>query len=223
MTLSENLKWDEHLWRNKQNMVRSIQVKTAMLKILKPFVPSSILFNVGQAMVNSTILYGAPVWGATSKTNKNKIQSAQIRAARTITGTWNTKEKKSHRQDVLNQVGWLNVDQIINSSTLNLLKQTISNKTTHGMSKLFKVTQPQHSSRTNSLRVDHKGHPEKYNSSFSTNAPILFNNLNQELKNPNQTTKQFKTALRKVSNQMYKLEEHYHTQSKGDKLQSSLT
>ena len=76
------------------------------------------------------------------------------------------------------------------------------------MSKLFKVTQPQHNSRTSSLRVDHKGHPKKYNSSFSTNAPILFNNLNQELKNPNKTTKQFKTALRKVSNQMYKLEEH---------------
>ena len=84
VTLSSNLKFDTHLWAGKKSIVQSINSKIALIKTIKPFVSQESLSQVRASLVNSTILYAAPVWGATSARNIDKIQSAQIHAARVI-------------------------------------------------------------------------------------------------------------------------------------------
>ena len=195
-TLSDDMKWDEHLWKGKQCMNRSIRIKASLIRTIKPYVSLKTLGQVGGAMINSTIMYAAPLWGATTASNINKVQAAQVKAARIITGCWNTKDKPSHRQDVLDQLNWPNVRQIIHSATLNLLKASIESKSSEGMNSLFKVTLPNNKTRNKSIRVDHNGSLSKGCSSFSSNATTMYNNLAQVMKNPGYTIKKFKKELK---------------------------
>ena len=208
MTLNQDLKWDSHLWKGSGHMARSIQVKSSLIKVIKPFIPEKMLFRVGQALINSTILYAAPIWGATTEENRNRVQAAQTRAARIATGEWNRKGKKSHRQQLLDRIGWLNVNQLIATSTLNLLKKSTHNETSFGLKKLFKITQTKANTRHKGLRINHHGHPNKANKSFATNSVIMFNELKPKLRNPQLTSKQFKMKLRMTNKETNRLTEH---------------
>ena len=104
----------------------------ALLKTVKPFVSKEALANVGSALINSTILYGAPIWGNTTQSNIDRVQKVQMKAARLIDGKgWNRKTSKSHRQDLLNDLKWPNVNQIITTSILNLTKMAIEKKSSN--------------------------------------------------------------------------------------------
>ena len=59
---------------------------------------------MGNAIINSTIQYGAAIWGATTDQNVNKIQAAQIRAARILTKKWKKKDDGIHRQQILDSI-----------------------------------------------------------------------------------------------------------------------
>ena len=196
LTISEDLKWDEHLWKGKGSVLRSIKTKTSLVRTLRPFINQQLLGQVGGAMINSTILYGAPLWGATTSHNKQIIQVAQTKAARAITTLWNKKGKIFHRQEILDKVNWPNVDQIITNSTLNLLKKATTNSTSAGLNKLFNTKQPNSKTRNNSIRINRENITTVSNNTFSSFAPELFNELPQHLKDPNLTNKQFKSKLK---------------------------
>ena len=121
VTLSSNMKFDTHLCTGKKNVTQAINAKISLLKTLKPFISPKALALVGASLINSTILYAAPLWGSTTKTNLAKIQKAQTRAARVIKGrAWHRPKTKQHRQQLLDEMNWPNVEQIIKSSTANL-------------------------------------------------------------------------------------------------------
>ena len=64
---------------------------------------------VGGALVNSSFLYAAPIWGTTTQQNINKVQKFQTRAARAITHReWNTIGPKMHIQALFEKIGWQN-------------------------------------------------------------------------------------------------------------------
>ena len=88
LTLSEDLKYDEHLFKGKKSLIRSVNIKNALLKSLEPLIPLKNLQQVGNSLVNSTLLYAAPVWGLTTKSNIQKVQSSQMKVVRTITGKY---------------------------------------------------------------------------------------------------------------------------------------
>ena len=168
-----------------------------MVKTLKKFLPQKILYQVGNSLINSTIQYGAALWGATSLTNIAKVQSAQIRAGRIISGNWRKKRDGVHRQDLMNLMKWQNVNQLINTATLNLTKNAISSNSSVGMNSLFRVTKPSSERRNKGLRVDHRGPLNRSNMHFSANAAITYNKLPPYLREISLTTKQFKIKLKK--------------------------
>ena len=62
----------------------------------------------------------------TTKTNIDRIQKYQTRAARVLaTKGWQRGAIKEHRQDLLDKLGWQNVQQLVATSILNLAKSSI--------------------------------------------------------------------------------------------------
>ena len=138
LTITEDLKFDEFIWKGKNSLIRRVQYRTSMVRTLKTFLPKKILYQVGNSLINSTIQYGAALWGATSLTNIAKVQSAQIRAGRIISGNWRKKRDGVHRQDLMNLMKWQNVNQLINTAvTLDMTEHAISNNSTIGTNSLF--------------------------------------------------------------------------------------
>ena len=128
MTLASNLKWDEHIKNGGKNMIRSINSKAAMIRSIKSYIPQNALSMAANNLVNSTIVYGAPLWATTSLTNKDMLQRSQIKAARMVTGIKWSKGNKLHRQQILDKINWPNVEQIAQAATLNLVKRALCKK-----------------------------------------------------------------------------------------------
>ena len=83
LTLAADLKFDEDVWRGKNSLVKRIQYRTSMVRTLKSFLPPQLVFQIGNSLINSTIQYGAALWGATSSSdgNKMKVQKVQTRVS----------------------------------------------------------------------------------------------------------------------------------------------
>ena len=114
MTLTFNLKFDEHLKEDKISLTKSIYKKISILKNVKPYVSVSTLASIEKSLIGTTILSGAPVWSQTTAGNKAAVQKAQTKAARVVSGklSWGYGEGRSHRQDILSDLGWNNVNQL---------------------------------------------------------------------------------------------------------------
>ena len=209
LNLASNNSFDSHLWEGNKNMIKSINTKIGLLKTVKPFISKEALANVGGALINSTILYGAPVWGNTTQTNLDRVQRAQTKAARFIDGRgWKRDKQKSHRQTLLNELKWPNVEQIVNSSIINLTKKAISNKSSQGINNLFATHTPPNPRKTKGQRIAHKGHILRNKNSFSGKATHLYNCLPENLKNSEITPKLFKTKLKEHMKTQHLLKEH---------------
>ena len=179
------------MWKGKGAITKSLKCKAALMRTLKPYLPFNLLCQVGNAIINSTILYCAPIWGPSSKGNRDKVQAAQIRSARIITGIWNWEAESSHRQDLLTSMKWPNVEQLVTISTINLLKNAIDGQSSKGLQEMFKVTKPREASRRQEIRVDHRGSQTRVNNMFSANATHIFNNLPSEIRCPSMSKRKF--------------------------------
>ena len=208
MTISEDLKFEEHVWKGKGSIAKSISYKASLMRTLKPYLPQNLRYKVGNALINSAILYCAPIWGPSSKNNRDKIQAAQVRAARIVSGKWNKPNKIYHRQELLSHVEWPNVDQLLLMSTLGLLNSAIHGKSSQGISRMFNISKPPTSSRRQILRIDFKGNKSRTATTFSVNATEQFNMLPNELKNPATTQNQFKRNIKQHAMSSLHLSQH---------------
>ena len=208
ITINNDLKYDEYLWKEKGSLVRRIQTKTSKIAALRSFLPQKVVNQVGNAIINSTIQYGAALWGATSETNLGKIQAAQIRSARVITGIWKKKDDGIHRQELLDLMNWPNVMQLTTTATLNLTKAAINGEASSGLNSLFKIARPPEGNRNSGLRISHRGKASRNTTTFSANATTVFNNLSAQLRAPELTTRQFKHKVKGHIKSNHKLMQH---------------
>ena len=101
-----------------------------------------------------------------------------MKAARLIDGKgWNRKTSKSHRQDLLNDLKWPNVNQIVTTSILNLTKLAIEKKSSNGLNEMFKNKHPKNPRKTKASRLYHNGPINRKKITFSGNATELYNAL----------------------------------------------
>ena len=190
------MKFDEHVWKGKGAITKNLKGKASIIRTLKQYLPFNLLCQVGNSTINSTILYCAQLWGPSSQGNRNKVQAAQIKAARMITGNWNKKDNIFHRQELLDRIRWPNVEQLVKASTLNTLKGAIEGKTSRGIREMFKITKPMEGSRRQVIRIDFKGNKKRSDNMFSTFASQTFNSLPDEIKHPSITTRNFKNKVK---------------------------
>ena len=209
VSLAADMKFDNHLWGEKESVLQSISSKIAMMKTIKPYVSTKALAQVGAALINSSILYAAPLWGATSQSNIQKIQSGQTRAARIVKSkAWQRSKVKQHRQDLLDELGWPNTEQIIHMATLNLTKKAISQKSSHDLNLMFQKSKQRSDRLAMSTRIDHKGKATRKTNIFSVKASDMYNKLPQELRANSLTDKQFKDKLKVYTKTIYLLQKH---------------
>ena len=182
LELAQDLKFEDYIWKGKKSLIRRVNYQTSKVATLKSYLPSKILHNVGNALINSTIQYGAAIWGATTQTNITKVQAAQVRSARILTGRGRRGSKLSHRQELLDSVNWPNVNQIIQNTTLNLTKNAITGNSSSGFNSLFSIKIPHDKLRNKGIRINHGGPNNRTNLNFSANATLAFNKLPAELR-----------------------------------------
>ena len=69
INLSSDLKWDSHIKSGSSNMMKSINAKIALIRSVSNSIPKNALRIAANNLINSIILYGAPIWAATSQEN----------------------------------------------------------------------------------------------------------------------------------------------------------
>ena len=195
ITLSEDLKFDKHIWSGPSNMVKQLGYKTSLLRSLKPFLPQKALHTIGNSIINSTILYGAPIWGITKAANIEMLQSCQIKAGRVIDG-FGCKGNKSHRQTLLEKMKWPNVNQIIESAILNQTKRALSMEASKGLNNMFTKSFPRFQRGNKGWRIKNCGPAKETKVTFASKAQSLYNNLPSDLSNILLTPLEFKNKLR---------------------------
>ena len=210
VTIAEDLKFDEHIYRGKTNIIKSLNTKNALLRVIKPFINQKALSQIGNSSINSTILYAAPVWGRTTQNNLQKIQACQTRSARMIAGKRWHKGRKTHRQSVLNHLDWPNTYQLVSTASLNIVKKAITDNSSKGLNDLFKVSNPLRSRLIKGQTISHKGPHTRKNNHFSVYGTEEYNKLPVALRDKNITQKQFKEAIKSYSRtinllQMFKI------------------
>ena len=193
----ENGKMDDFLWKGENSLVRGLKTKTSMLRIIKPYVNKEQLANIGNMVINSAILYAAPLWAQTGAGNINKIQVAQTKAARQILWCGRTKKDKiTHRQDSLDQVGWLNVQQLLDMATINLVKKASKNESSTGINSMFSCNNNNNNKRTNEQnKVRTESTTKRKTTNILERGSSLFNSLPNNLRTKMSTHK-FKFELK---------------------------
>ena len=208
ITLADDLTYDKHLWSAKSNITKSIRYKASIIKAIKPFLPLKSLSTVGNSLINSTIIYGAPVWGNTTKKNIDLVQKAQMQAARVILGANWGKDKMTHRQTLLDRLGWPNVGQMILSASTNLVRKAGYNSSSQGLNNKIKKTIPKSLRNTKSLRLNHLGPAIRKDTQFSAKATQEFNKLPITMRDSTLTERQFKRLMKTHSRKVKLLPQH---------------
>ena len=209
VTLTADSTFDEHMWKGKKSMVRTLNAKINHIKTIKPFLTTKAMANVGSSMLNSTILYAAAVWGGTTQQNIDRIQAVQTRGARMIVNkSWQRNKIKEHRQVLLDQLNWPNVAQLIKNTTLNITKKAINKQSSDQLNNTFKVKKPNHPRQTTSIRLSHDGKLTRKANVYSAYAIKYYNELPHQLKDPDLTTGQFKTKIKTYCRTQNLLKQH---------------
>ena len=208
MTLTPDMKFEKHMTTGTTNICKSIRYKATILKAAKPFLPLKALATTGNNLINSTIMYGAPIWGSASRAQINKVQTAQTKVARMITGTTWGVEKFTHRQVILDRIEWPNVDQLIMMATANLVRQAGQNMSSEGMNKMIKKKVQTSQRRGPAMQLRHNGLLKRKNNTFSSTATEQFNKLPITLRDPSLKPSQFKTQLKEFALTTQLLKEH---------------
>jgi hypothetical protein len=102
--IDDRLRWEDHIDSISKKVSRGI----GAIKLIKPFVPESILKQIYNALVQPYFDYCSLVWQNCNLMLQSKLQKLQNRAARVITGdSW-----EICSTDVLSKLNWRPLNQI---------------------------------------------------------------------------------------------------------------
>ena len=175
---------------------------------VRPYVDQKTLALIGDTLISSTIIYGAPVWGQTTKKNLEAVQAAQIRAARIVLRKHKWSKIRSHRQQMLDELGWRNVHQLISSASLNLIKAASEDLSAPSLNSLIKCSTSVHPRGDKSVRLDHTGKLSRPKSLFEVKTTAEFNILPPNLRSSKLNTNKFKVLLKEHMLSSYRLPTH---------------
>ena len=125
------------------------------------FLPRKTLITLYQSLVESQLRYYNTVWGNCGLTLKNKLQSLQNRAARIV--TW-TKYGCVEPYQLLKNLRWLNLQQLIDFDTAVMVHKSINNKAPPYLTSLFPKSNSVHNHHTRTANLN----------LFPTNARLKF-------------------------------------------------
>ena len=188
---------DTYLWKGESNLTRAIRIKVSMMRVIKPFVSQKQLANIGNMVINSQILYMAPLWALTSQGNIEMIQKAQTKAARQLTWTRRIKyTEKIHRQDLMEKIGWLNVRQMLDQSTVNLVKKAAVNRASQEINNMFNLKENGNRRKAQQFIIETENTTKRKGINILEQGKRIFNQLPIEMRNNTMNDYQFKKELK---------------------------
>ena len=104
ITISQNLSWNNHI----DNVCRKANNTTAFLSRNLSSCPANIRTKCYTTFVRPQLEYASFVWAPHTQSNTNKLESVQRRAARFVTGNYNT---TSSVATMLNHLNWDTLQQ----------------------------------------------------------------------------------------------------------------
>ena len=107
LIMDDTVTWDKHIEYISTKINRNIGI----LKRAQNFLPKSSLTTLYKTLVEPYFRYCNIVWGQYNETLKDKLQSLQNKAVRTIAGQ--SYEYTNHNR-LLKEFGWLSVRNLIN-------------------------------------------------------------------------------------------------------------
>ena len=114
------------------------------------FLPRKTLVTLYQSLVESRLRYCNTVWGNCGLTLKNKLQTLQNKAARVVT---RTKYGSVEPSELLKNLRWLNVQQLIDLDTAVMVHKSIHKNAPPYLSDLFQKPNVIHSHNTRSAKI----------------------------------------------------------------------
>ena len=127
--MDQTLSWDHHI---KTITNRCFGILIALGHV-KHVLPTDVLPQIVDCMVLSHVRYCIQVYGSASATSLKNIQKILNFAARIISGC----RKYDHISPVLNQLGWLNAEELVQYSDLHILDKIIAIETPSSLASLI--------------------------------------------------------------------------------------
>ena len=129
LIIDEKLSWVDYV----SMLTKKILSAVAAIKDVN-FLPHKTLITLYQSLVESQLRYCNTVCRNCGLTSKNKLQSLQNRVARVV--TW-TKYGCVEPDQLLKNLRWLNVQQLIDFDTAVMVHKSINNKAPPYLTSLF--------------------------------------------------------------------------------------
>ena len=143
LMIDDNLTWDKHIKYISGKIKRNIGV----IKRVRSFIPQESLITLYQTMIEPYFRYCNIVWGGCNETLKDKLQVLQNRAARAIK---NVKYEIADHKLLLNELGWLNIRNLIKLDLGSFIYKTQNNLIPCEINDYFVSTSEVHSYQTRS-------------------------------------------------------------------------
>ena len=190
LIIDEALTWEPYI------QLLSTKIASAISAIKRAnFLPKKSLITLYQSLVEPRLRYCNTVWGNCGEALIDKLQKLQNRAARVVT---KTKYGSIEPDILLKNLGWLNVQQLIDLDTASMVHKAINNMALSYLSELFHKTKTVHNhdtrGSTHGLFPEHSN--LKYGQrSFASYGCKVWNSLDRDVQ-AIEEPKRFKKALR---------------------------
>ena len=172
--------------------------------------------TIANSLINSHILYLAPLWAQTTESNIAKVQKAQTRALRQISWTARTNYgAKPHRQQMFSKWWWLNTQQLLERATIQLVIKARNNKSSDGINQMFTTNDSSRQRPANRHKIQTINTRKRNTRNILDKGRNSFNHLPLYLREPNLKPLQHKKELKKHIELRHLLPEHwtdYHQQ-----------
>ena len=120
MIVDDKLTWEQHIEFISEKMVRN----TGILKRIRNFIPQESLLLLYHILIEPYLRYCSIVWGQCSESLKDRLQTLQNKAVRTIA---RVRYEEADHNILLANFGWLSVRNLIKLDTGIFIYKELNN------------------------------------------------------------------------------------------------
>ena len=122
--ISQNLKWTNHIMLSEESLLKKLGTRLNALRKISKVADFKTRKMLADGLFMSKLVYLIPLWGGCEKFLIRALQIVQNKAARSVTKLG----RFTSVQTLLQQCGWLSVNQLVFYHTVVLLFKTLQNQ-----------------------------------------------------------------------------------------------
>ena len=104
-----------------------------MLRLAKQYLPLEAVQMMCRNLIEPYFRYCCPIWGSASRTNLQRLQKLQTRAARIVTDS----PYYAHSEPLIKKLGWLTIKQLVDTETVKIVHKALHNEAPRYLKELF--------------------------------------------------------------------------------------